>query len=500
MLLVLNEVNIIPSFLDELKKQDQYTQTENLAKTLRDSQSALLNFFGLGGALRTRTEQEIISLFSKAFVEAPLLALKCLFYFRDIRGGQGERRTFRILYKYLAKNYSEIALENMGHIQDYGRWDDLYCLFETPLNNDMLSYILVWLNEDLKTEQPSLLGKWLKSENTSSKESRRIARHIRIASKLSPKQYRQALSKLRSKIRIVEKQMCARQWDKINYEAVPSRAAMIYRNAFRKHDPERYEQYLTDVKNGIKTIKTQTLYPYDLLRNIVNNEGNDKTLDLQWENLPDYCEGNYENSIVVCDTSGSMHPGYTSRGDNVAPIYIAVSLAIYLGERIEGLYKNHFITFSMRPRLQEIVGNNLYEKYINLYDAEWDGNTNLQAVFDLLLEVAQASNISQDEMIKKIYIISDMEFDEATPRNDYTNFEVIKQKYKDAGYEMPHLVFWNVEARQDQFPIRFDEQGTQLISGCSPSIMKSLLSGNVTTPYDLMLEVLNNERYDRITL
>jgi len=496
-------VNIIPKFLDELKK---YTQTENMAKTLASSESALMDFFALGGALRTRTENEIINLFMMAFNEHSLLAMKCLFYFRDIRGGQGERRTFRVIYEYLAKNFPEIANLNMEHIVEYGRWDDMYCMFDTPLTNNMLTYLLSTFKQDLTANYPSLLGKWLKSENTSSKESRKIATRIRKYFKLSPKQYRKALSALRSRIKIVEKQMCLGQWSEINYEAVPSRAAMIYRKAFSKHDPERYVQYLEDVKSGKKTIKTGTLYPYDLLKKTADN-GPNQTIELQWQNLPDYCEGNYENSIVVCDTSGSMHPGYSNR-KGVDPIYIAVALSIYFAERITGPYKNHFITFSMAPKLQEIVGNSLYSKWLNMKNAQWDGNTNLQAVFDLILETAVRADISEDEMIKKIYIISDMEFDQCTNNyhwngygvNEPTNFESIKQKYANAGYKMPNLVFWNVESRNNQSPVEFNEQGVQLVSGCSPSILKSLLSGNVTTPYELMLEVLNNERYSRISI
>lgn len=485
-------------FLEKLKEENNYTRTENLALTHQSTLDPLLDFFSLGGALRARSEVDIIQLFSRAFNSDPLLAMKCLFYFRDIRGGQGERRTFRILLSWLGHNYPNIVMNNIENIAFYGRWDDYYSLAGIGVEKFVFEFMNKQLKEDMDSEQPTLLAKWLKSENTSSRKSKQLARLTMKYFEMKSKQYRKILSNLRRKIRIVESKMCSNKWSEINYEGVPSRASMLYSKAFKKHDEERYNAYIESVKKGEKTIKTATLYPYDLLRQIVRNKVNYKEYSVMWDNLPDYT-GEEENSIVVCDTSGSM--GSLRWGDfyrPVEPILVSVSLALYFAERAKGPYRNHFITFSTRPQLQEVYGNNLYEKFINLGNADWLGNTDLIAVFKLILMTAIKHQISDDEMIKKIYIISDMEFDACVENR--TNFQYIKELYDQAGYTMPTLVFWNVDARQNQAPITTNDQGVFLVSGCSPSIFKNLMASKAMNAYDMMLEVLNSERYERVTL
>ena len=330
----------------------------------------------------------------------------------------------------------------------------------------------------------SLLGKWLKSENTSSKESRELARKTRKYLGLSSKDYRKMLTVLRAKIKIVESQMSRKQWDKINYEAVPSKASMIYKKAFKKHDEKRYEKYLESVEKGEKKINTKTLFPYEIVRQA--RKENDKTLDLLWKNLPDYTKEN-EKALVVADVSGSMYG---------LPMDISVSLAMYFAERNKGIFQNKFITFSEKPELQEIEGTTLNQKIRNLEDAHWDMNTNVQAVFDLILDTAIENKIKKEDMPGTIYIISDMEFDEATDENDKTNFEIIKQKYEEAKYNMPVLVFWSVDSRQNNVPVTQNEKGVILVSGSSASVFKMAMEK--TTPHEFMLSVLNSERYKNI--
>jgi len=477
-----------------LIEETNYTLTENLALTHKSTLNYLLDFFSMGGALRTRGESEIISLFTKAFAQDKLLTLKCLFYFRDIRGGQGERRTFRIILHYLGDTYPDIVKLNLPCIASFGRWDDLYALVGTKSQGAMFEYLKMAFDSDCSEagNTTSLLGKWLKSENTSSESSKFLGSLTRKAFGLSHKQYRKHLTRLRKQINIVEALMSAKKWSEINYEAVPSRAAMIYRNAFKRHDEARYNNYIESVKKGEAKIHAGTLYPYDIIRNISKNPTEKDTLDVLWNNLPDYTEGAEENSIVVCDTSGSMFGG----GRQPEPIYVSVSLAIYFAERNKGIFKDHFITFSKSPEIQTIIGSNIYEKWNNLSRADWGMNTNLQAVFNLILQVAIKYKIPQDEMINKIYIISDMEFDEACTFK--TNFEVIKEKYKQTGYIMPTLIFWNVDSRQDQAPITVNDKGVYLVSGCSPSIFETLMKSGTITAYDLMLDVLLKERYNII--
>lgn len=500
--------------LEGLKDEENITLTENLAKTYKSTKSDVLDFFSMGGALRTRDESQINSLFSKAFAEDKLLALKALFYLRDIRGGQGERRTFKSILNFLGDNHPHYIIKNIEHIPFYGRWDDTYALKGTRSEQVMADFLFDQFDLDmliLKKDKGavSLLGKWLPSENTSSKKTKKLARFLRHKWGLSSKEYRKALSALRKRIDIVERYMCSNEWKAIDYAKVPSRAAFIYRRAFKLHDPEGYEDFLNAVEKGEKEIKAATLYPYDIVRAIATKQKYDRTLDLQWKNQTDWLDGRQENSIVVCDTSGSMGTFGSHGYRSPEPIYISVGLAMYFAERNTGPFHNHFITFSAQPHLQEIKGMNIYEKLMNLSRAHWDMNTNIQAVFDLILKTAIANKVSQDEMVKKIYIISDMEFDAAQGYGSYsyrsyrgqkTNFEMIRKKYEMAGYELPLLVFWNVDSRQNNVPVTANEDGVLLVSGSSPSIFKTLMSGKSYTPYDMMLEVLNSARYDRIQI
>ena len=498
-------------FLTALEEEDNYTKTENFALTFRSTKSSLLDFFAMGGALRQRDEADIVRLFIKAFNEDSLLALKCLFYFRDIREGQGERRTFRTILNFLGTNYPNLVLKNFEIIPEFGRWDDLYALVDTKIERQMFEYLYNQLQADNEAEFPSLLAKWIKSENTSSANTRELARRTRKAFGMSHKEYRVILSFLRSKLNIVERQMCAKQWKEIDYSKIPSKAGLIYNKAFRKHDEEGYQKFLDEVKEGKTKINVSTLYPYDILRKVVNDPQSVEECDLMWKNQKNWIEGSEEKTLVVCDTSGSMFPGFTVR-KSVDPIYVAVSLAMYFGERNKGVFRDKFITFSENPRLQSIVRGNIFEKWASLSKADWDGNTNLQKVFDLILYTARKHKVPQYEMPDKIYIISDMEFDRCCifeegygnrygRHSDITNFEGIKRLYEKAGYKLPALVFWNVESRHDNVPIKKDERGVILCSGSSPSTFKHLMKSiDDLTPFNLMLDVLNSPRYDSVKL
>jgi hypothetical protein len=473
-----------------------FTFTQNGALTKATTKSSVLDFFALGGALRNRAENEVTNLFEQAFLENELLALKAIFYIRDPRGGQGERKTFRSVLKWLVAHYPAVVKKNLALIAEYGRWDDLLVLLGTSLEKDMVKLIKAQLKKDLASldgdRNISLAGKWLPGENTSSQETVEQARALRTALGMSQKAYRKMLSALRAKINIVERLMCSQEFSAINYEQVPSRAAMIYRKAFEKQDPIRYAVYKASVEKGEAKINTSTLYPYDLLRNV--RSGNwDQTIELQWKNLPDYLDGDKGNGLVVCDVSGSMT---RSLYGNVPPIDVSVSLAIYIAERNKGLFKDHFITFSTTPELQHIVTGTLQDKYFALSRSAWTMSTNLEAVFDLVLSKAILGKVPKNEMPSTLYIISDMEFDAAS--RGTTNFEAIKSKYATSGYKMPRLVFWNVDAKSDQVPITTNDKGVVLVSGCNPSILKSLLANKNVGAYDLMLEVLNAPRYDKI--
>jgi hypothetical protein len=461
------------------------TLTENGAVTNKSTTSPLLDFFGLGAALRTRTEVDIVALFEKAFNESELLALKTLFYIRDVRGGQGERRTFRIILKWLANNHPNIVKKNFLNVPEYGRFDDLLVLLDTPLKDHLLDYIDEKLSEDVTAERPSLLAKWLPSINTSSKETVAQARVIAKRLGLNEKTYRKTLAKLRKKLDVVERKMCANKWTSIKYQNVPSRASTIYRKAFARHDQDGYTEFLQKVEKGEAKINAATLYPYDIVGRISNGE-DDKTLDLQWKALPDYLAENPHKGIVVADTSGSMMG---------LPINVSVSLAIYFAERNVGPFKDVFLTFSSSPTFHTLNGRTISEKVKNLDSGGWGQSTNLQATFELILNTAIRHKVPKKDMPEVVYIVSDMEFNYCTQG---TNLDGIKEKYKAAKYKMPKLVFWNVNARNNQAPVTVDDKGTCLVSGASPSILKTVLSGKTMTPYGVMLETINAERYNAV--
>ena len=476
------------TLINAIQDKQNVTSTENGAATLKSTLKATVDFFGLGGSLRTNADEDVISLFSKAFAEDPLVAVKTLFYIRDVRGGAGERKTFRTIFNWLSKEYPQVAIKNLHNVVEFGRWDDLYCTRGTNLwNTHVLPLIQI---EWFKPGVPSLMYKWLASENASSKETKKIATEIRTFLGVSPRTYRKTLSEKRAQLDIVERKMCSNNWDQINYKGVPSKAALNYKDAFEKHDEVRYQQFIADVKSGKTTINAGTLYPYDIVEKCFVGDDS-STLDVLWSSLPDYTNGDATNGIVVADVSGSM---------SGRPMAVSISLAMYISERNNGAFKDYFITFSETPTLQKVVGNNIREKVRNLQSADWGLSTNLESVFDLILDSAVENSIPVSEMPAKLYIVSDMEFNAALKHPNLTLFQNIDAAYKAAGYQRPELVFWNVNAKNLQSPIRFDEKGTCLVSGCSPSILTSLLAGEIISAEQVMLDTINVVRYSVVTV
>lgn len=457
-------------------KNTSYTETENGALTFDRTGSLVLDFFAQAGSMRGNKDKAL-ELFKKAFAEDRQLSIRSLFYLRDIRGGQGERDLFRNCLEWLADNEKEIFESIIEFVSEYGRWDDLF--FD---NDKCFEIIKNQLNKDKENDLPSLLAKWLPTINASSKQTKSKARFI--ASKLGLKEveYRKLVRSLRKKLEVVEEKMSANNWNEIEYSKVPSQANRIYRNAFKKHDEKRYNEFLEKVEKGEIKINSATLYPYQIYKSAQNDYS--KSIDVLWNNLPDYTQG--KNALVVADTSGSMC------GD---PMSVSISLALYFAERNKGQFKDYFLTFSSNPKLQKIVGKNLIERMNSIETGEVS-NTNLQETFDLVLNTAIQNNVSQEEMPETIYVISDMEFDSA--EDGETNFEVIKRKYDNYGYKMPNLVFWNVNASGSNLPVQKNERGVTLVSGFSPSVFKLAVENK--TPYNLMIGILNSERYSKIKI
>ncbi|MBR0090553.1 MAG: DUF2828 family protein [Lachnospiraceae bacterium] len=489
--------------LNALKQEANYTRTENGALTHLGTQSDVLDFFAAAGALRHASEDDICTRFFRAYAEDKDLAMKTLFFARDIRGGLGERRTFRILLRRLAAVYPQSVRRNLRLIAEYGRFDDLLVLIGTGCEQDALDVIREQLALDLaameRGESVSLLAKWLPSVNTSNKTAVALARRIACALGMKDAAYRRTLSSLRRHIGVLEKHLREKKYD-FDYAAQCAKAMFRYRNAFLRNDAERYGAFLQAVSEGKRKLHTGTLYPYEIVQPILEETFTEDVeplsaqaraaIDATWNALENFA--GEENALVVVDGSGSMY-AYA----NPMPIAVALSLGIYFAERNRGAFHNHFITFSESPRMVEIKGEDIFDKV--LYCASFDeiANTDIQAVFELVLQTAVNNRIAQEELPQTIYIISDMEFDRCAESGDMTNFAYAKQLFAQHGYTLPQIVFWNVSARHTQMPVTKNEQGVVLVSGCTPQIL-DLMDGSVPDPYAFMMRVLERERYAAI--
>ena len=388
----------------------------------------------------------------------------------------------------------------MIHISEYGRWDDLiYAVYGTKLHYNMIEIVKAQLKLDLDSKTPSLLAKWMPSENTSSRTTREVAAELRKNLNMTSKQYRKALSKLRARIKVVEGLMSANRWEEIEFDKIPSRAGIIYRNAFARRDliAKKYENF---AKSKNTKVNASALYPHDIAHKAMSYEMRDVSyedtqrlmLQKYWENLPDYYNGKQENGIAVVDVSGSM---------SGQPMEVAISLGAYIAERGHGPFANHFITFSEHPDLVEFKGVDITDKIQRAERADWGFNTDIESVFKLLLKTAKSKNTRREDMPERLYILSDMEFDRgmnqrgASQNQINTLLEDIAQEWKEEGYELPQLIFWNLDARQDNIPMLKGGRFAYL-SGFSPVMLKQILSGK--DGYDLMLDKLLSERYEVI--
>ena len=480
--------------LEHLKQEANYTFTENSALTLKSTGSHCLDLFASIGALRNSQPHEVRTRFLRAFAENPDLAVRIAFYARDIRQGLGERRTFRIILEWLAENSPSSVRKNLALIPEYGRWDDLFSLTYTDCKDAAFEFIAKQFLKDIDANTPSLLAKWMPSINASSAETRKLAKIFTCYCEMSLKDYRKTLSRLRKKLLIVENNLRTKDYT-FDYSAVPSKAMMKYHLAFSRNDYERYMKFLDNVTAGSAQLHTGTLAPYEIISPIFTSgmmtDNEKKSLNVTWNAQEDFTGG--ENALVVVDGSGSMYGGGV-----ISPIAVAVSLGIYFAERNKGEFHGHFITFSASPALVELQGSDIAEKVNFCASYNEAANTDLQKVFDLILNTAVKHNLPQSQMPSSLYIISDMEFDDCTMNSDMTNFERAKASFAEKGYTLPQVVFWNVDSRNTQQPVSRNEQGVILVSGVSPRIFGMLRNGNFS-PESYMLSVLNSQRYAHIT-
>ena len=491
--------------LEYLKNEANCTYTENGAVTHATTCSDCLDLFATIGALRSADEQEVLNRFTRAYTEDPDMAMKTLFYARDVRGGLGERKVFRVCLQWLAHNAPSSVKKNIPYVAEFGRWDDLLSLLGTPCEKDAMHLMKQQLEADMEAmdmgDEVGLLAKWLPSVNASNAQTVVSAKRIARFLGMTDAAYRKTLVKLRQHIRIIENNLRTKDYT-FDYSKQPSKAMFKYRKAFYRNDGERYGEFLNKVSRGEVQMHADTLMPYELvepylhyswasrsfMRDISEEEKN--TLNATWASLPAFA--NNENALAIIDTSGSMYDG-----GKPLPAAVALSLGLYFAEHNTGMFKNHFIEFSSRPQLIEVKGDTFADRLRYVASFNEIADTNLEAVFDLILNAAVRNKVPQEELPATLYLISDMEFNCCVRNAGATNFENAKAKFEAHGYQLPKIVFWNVQSRNTQQPVTQNEQGVALVSGCTPRIF-NMISDGVLSPLGYMLDILGTERYAKI--
>jgi hypothetical protein len=444
--------------------------TNNGAVTHSTAGMHCLDLFFIAGASRFMSEEDILKAFIRAYREDKNVALKILFWARDARGGAGEKRFFQVIMKQLSVSEPEVYEQVAIYIPTFGYWKDIFVI-EKP-TEDTLNWLSIQLKEN---ENANLLAKWFPR-----KGEWFVAMHKYL--KVSAGAFRRRLTSMSN---TVEQKMCANEWETIQYSTVPSVAGKRYAHAFHRQDGIRYASYISDVMEGKVKINASVLFPSDLVHEVtVGSRSNTEAYDAMWNALPNYMKGCTERILPVCDVSGSMMG---------QPMDVSIGLGLYISERNEGPFKDLVLTFSESPEFHKIEGNTLSEKVFNLGRANWGMNTDLNKTFTVLLDRAIAGKVAQEDMPTKLLIISDMEFDQAC--GNRTNFESIKNMYEQWGYQMPSIVFWNVNGRLGNVPVKANTPNTALVSGYSPSILTSILGGKDLNPYSVMMETIGKPRY-----
>lgn len=477
------------SFMDDLEIETSVTLTENGGRALSTTGDKLLNLFAVLGALRSRPT-DVIDKFDTAYAENADLATKMVFYGRDVRGGLGERAVGRFMLRELAIINPDVVKANLANIVKFGRYDDLFVLFDTSVETDMIEFIKKQLVFDYKcmksNQQVSLLAKWMPSINASSERTKALAHRFVKAFNTTPRNYRKNLSALRKYIDVTEVKMSANKWTDIDYKAVPSNAMSNYGSAFARHDYEGFTRYMDAVKSGDVKINAATLYPYNVIETLERNSRD--VAEAQWNALPNYVEGD-NNFLIMADVSGSMMG---------RPMATSVGLAIYFAERNHGAFANKFMTFTDIPRIVDVTGNDLFDKYCSVTD-HVGYSTNLEAAFDAILSTAVRTKCPQADLPKALVIISDLEIDYWNG-GSLTFTEEVHKRFADAGYEMPKLVYWNVDSRKDTFLASKNDPNTILVSGQSASTFKNLIKGIGLSAFEIMVQTLNDPRYDCVVV
>ena len=494
------------NFAQTAKNFTQIKQTENGAMAYSTTSNPLLDLFAQIGALRPRSEIEIETKYANAYAVNPELATKMLFYAGNIRGGLGERRTFRICLRWLAINHPLVVRDNLTNIPHFNRWDSLFTLVGTPIEPEMWSYIRDQLGLDMqavikekhggKHAGISLLAKWMPTETAHKAETRALAKTAMRKLGVTPRQYRKMLSALRAHLRVVESLMSAGKWDEVDYPAIPSYAMKNYRKAFSNHDNVRFGEYIASLNKGEVKINASTLFPYDLVHQYMAGRYNigrntDPIIEAQWKALPNYIEGD-NNILVMADVSGSMWG---------RPMETSISLATYFAQHNKGDYHGLYMTFTDRPHFIDISRESTLAGCVEkVNNTDVGFSTNLDRAFQYILDHALEHRITNEDMPKALVVISDMEIDPYfRGRRNMDFVQKWVHEFAKFGYTCPKLIMWNVEARNDTFLSQSDD--VLLVSGQSASTFHNLCSAlGGKTAWDFMCEVLNDPMYDCVVI
>ena len=475
------------TFVNAVKNQE--ARTTNGMKARASTASKNVDLFFKIGASRGKN---IVPDFTGAFVENRDYALRIAQWARDVRGGAGERKIFRDVLLNLAKTDGDACVALLRKVPELGRWDDLL-IFEKDSAAEAVAFTMIF---DALKEDNGLCAKWMPRKGE-------VAARLRSFLGWTPKFYRKRLVEL---TKVVEQDMCANKWDEINFNHVPSVASARYKKAFAKHTP-KYKEWAAKLVSTdpevAKTVKVNAgaVYPYDVLKGLIGSYGiryeksNLDHITAQWDALPNYVGD--ANILPIVDVSGSMATpagGYNSKS-KVTCLDVSVSLGLYLADKNKGKFKDTFLTFSGKPELLHLNGD-IVQKIEQMNRSAWEMNTNLHAAIKKILDVATKGNVPAEEMPKVLLILSDMQFDQCA-RYDDSAMQMIERKYAEAGYAVPQIVFWNLNAA-DNVPVKFNKQGVALVSGFSPTIMKSVLAADLEefTPESIMRKTIMSDRYD----
>lgn len=526
------------SFKQAVNHSNTYTAsnmgyTQNGAPTLKSTKNPILDFFFMAGALRGKHFNEYRAQFDAAFSHDERLTMQLVLWLRDVRGGAGERETTRKILSHMEEHYKDAALKMIPVLAEFGRWDDL--LVFTDADCKALAYNTIaqalrsgnalcakWMpriykmkkvqvDKVLKNNDHALQGTFAKPKtvkvkvvdknsvaNKNRKHNNQIARELMSVMNLTERQYRKLLSSL---TQVVENKMCDDKWDEINYEHVPSVASARYVKAFKRHDEEGYEEYLTKLSTGEAKVNASSIFPYDVLKNVVQRYSPPTAEQVklgisQWDALPNFLEG--AKVLPMVDTSGSM--SCSAGSTDMSCMFVAVSLGLYIADKQDGIFKDLWLNFSHSPQLIELKGKNIAQKAYDLYTnytsrQYWDGSTNISAAFDKVLSTAKNNNLAPEDMPEKLIVLSDMEFNNGNSSWGKTPYLQAKAKFEAAGYKLPHIVFWNLNARPGNNPVSSTDSGVSLVSGFSSNLLKPILSGKSVDPVQTMLETIDSERY-----